>query len=155
MKIISGAQTGTDRAALDAAIALGMDYGGSVPKGRKAEDGPISERYDKLTELTTTRYQVRTERNVVDADATLIFTIGAPTGGTAFTVTCAKKHRKLYLLVDLKGKDDMSIVHQIKNWLDKNRPKALNVAGPRESKEPGIYGRVFGLLKAVLDGSVN
>ena len=70
--IISGAQTGVDRAALDAAIACGLDYGGSIPRGRLAEDGPVSQHYTALIELNSEDYAVRTRRNVRDADATLI-----------------------------------------------------------------------------------
>ena len=83
VKVISGGQTGVDRAALDAAIELGLDYGGSVPKGRKAEDGPIDEKYGKLTELGSLDYRVRTQKNVTDSDATLIITMGRFPGGTA------------------------------------------------------------------------
>lgn len=150
MKIISGAQTGADRAAIDTAINLGLEYGGSIPKGRKAEDGPISQKYSNLTELSTSDYKVRTEKNVTDADATIIFTIGKPTGGTLVTVNYVKKHRKPYLLLDLKDKSDKEVIKQIKEWLYKNRPDILNIAGPRESKSPGIYEMVTIILKEAL-----
>lgn len=150
MKIISGGQTGADRAALDGAIELGMDYGGSIPKGRKAEDGPINAKYDRLTELPSPDYEVRTERNVIDSDATLIFTDGAPTGGTAFTVHCARKHRKPYLLVDFEKLTQEGAIPHIREWLNNIRPGILNVAGPRESKAPGIYQKVLGTLKEAL-----
>ena len=150
MKIISGAQTGADRAAIDAAISIGYNYGGSIPKGRKAEGGPVDKKYDKLTELDTDKYKVRTEKNVIDADATLIFTIGRPTGGTAVTVEFAKKHHKPYLLVDLKDRTDKEVIIQIRDWLQKNRPDVLNVAGPRESKCRGIYEMVSVILKEAL-----
>ena len=104
MRIISGGQTGVDRAALDAAIDIGIEYGGSIPKDRMAEDGPINERYKKLTELEAVNYSVRTEKNVKGADAMLIFTVGPPIEGTAFTLECARKHRKPYLLIDIYRK---------------------------------------------------
>ncbi|HOF58861.1 MAG TPA: putative molybdenum carrier protein [Syntrophorhabdaceae bacterium] len=150
MKIISGAQTGVDRAAIDTAISLGLDYGGSVPQGRKAEDGPIDKKYDKLTELDTPNYKARTEKNVIDADATIILTIGRPTGGTAFTVACAKKHRKPYLIADLKDRSDRQIIESIRQWLSSNRFNTLNIAGPRESKSPGIYEMALNILKEAL-----
>lgn len=150
MKIISGAQTGVDRAAIDTAISLGLDYGGSVPQGRKAEDGPIDKKYDKLTELDTPNYKARTEKNVIDADATIILTIGRPTGGTAFTVACAKKHHKPYLIVDLKDRSDRQIIEYIRQWLSSNRFNTLNIAGPRESKSPGIYEMAVNILKEAL-----
>ena len=140
-----------DRAALDAAIGLGIEYGGSVPKGRIAEDGPIDKKYENLIELEAVNYSTRTEKNVEDADATLIFTVGTPTEGTAFTVECARKHQKRYLLIDLKEKDGMQAVTQIREWLAVRQTDVLNVAGPRESKVPGIYEKVFNILSDVFD----
>ena len=142
-----------DRAALDAAIELGMDYGGSVPKGRNAEDGPIDEKYGKLTELESESYRARTEKNAADADATIVFTIDTPTEGTAYTVDCVKKHGKPYLLVDLKRTDDGEAIDMVRRWLSEASPEILNIAGPRESKVPGIYERVRRILiKAMRTG---
>ena len=151
MKIISGAQTGVDRAALDAAIELGIEYGGSIPKGRLAEDGPIDKKYFDLVELEAASYSIRTEKNVKDADATLIFTVGRLTGGTAFTKDYARKHHKPHLVIDLEDKEDMDVVLQIREWLSNNQPEILNIAGPRESMVPGIYQRVFNILSDVFD----
>ncbi len=151
MKIISGGQTGVDRAALDAAIELGIEYGGSIPKGRLAEDGPIDPKYDMLTELETPSYIARTEKNVEDADATIIFTLDIPTEGTAFTEECAEKHKKPYLLIDLREKNDLAIIMEIRGWLADTLPGVLNIAGPRESKVPGIHRRVFNILYNVFD----
>lgn len=152
MKIITGGQTGVDRAALDTAISLGIDYGGYIPKGRKAEDGKIDEKYDKLTELDTEDYKARTEKNAVESDATIIFTSGKPTGGTAYTIKCLKKHKKEYLLIDIKDKTDDEIITAIKYWLTTYKPEVLNIAGPRESKAPGIYKKVFEILKEAFRG---
>ncbi len=76
MKIISGGQTGADRAALDVAIECGIDHGGWVPQGRWAEDGPLPRGYH-MRETEVTQLATRTEWNVRDADATLIFSHGA------------------------------------------------------------------------------
>jgi hypothetical protein len=152
MKIISGGQTGVDRAALDTAIELGMEYGGCIPRGRRAEDGPIDGKYDRLTELESPSYSTRTERNAVDGDATLIFTSGPPTEGTAYTVECAKKHGRPYLLVDLFGEKDEEARERIVKWLGETGPGVLNIGGPRESKVPGIYARTRRILRAVLKG---
>jgi hypothetical protein len=151
MKIISGGQTGVDRAALDAAIGLGIEYGGSVPKGRMAEDGPINRKYENLIELEAVNYSVRTEKNVEDADATLIFTVGTPSEGTAFTLDCARRHERAHLVIDLKEKDDMDAVKEIRTWLAGRMTEILNVAGPRESKAPGIYQKVLNILFDVFD----
>src|SRR5438309_682688 len=90
LRIISGGQTGVDRAALDAALACGVPCGGCCPQGRRAEDGPIAARYP-LTETPSPDYPPRTERNVRDADATLILIKGMPSGGTALTIEVARR----------------------------------------------------------------
>lgn len=149
MKIISGGQTGVDRAALDAAIAVGLDYGGFIPLGRKAEDGFIDLMYTQLIELSTAAYNARTEQNVIDGDATLIFTAGKPDGGTKLTIKLLRKHRKPSLLIYLANTGENEVVERVKNWLCKLEPRVLNVAGPRESKSPGIYTQVFDILITV------
>ena len=100
-KIISGAQTGADRAGIDAAIESGIEYGGWLPKGRKAEDGIVPEKYTGFQEMTRGGYPKRTEQNVVDSDGTVIFTYGKLTTGSALTRKFAKKHKKPCLHIDL------------------------------------------------------
>ena len=85
LRVISGGQTGVDRAALDAAFELALECGGWVPAGRRAEDGPVDARYP-LRETAAGDYETRTRLNVRDSDATLILTRGRPSGGTALTV---------------------------------------------------------------------
>ena len=92
-KIISGGQTGADRAALDVAIELGISHGGWIPKGRKTERGPLPAKY-QLTEMPTDSYPKRTEQNVVDSDGTLIISHGELTGGSDYTRMMAAKHGK-------------------------------------------------------------
>ena len=133
-KVISGGQTGVDRAGLDTAMAAGIPVGGYCPKGRKAEDGKIPERYP-LTELPSENYRVRTERNVIESDGTLILNVGALTGGTALTVEFAEKHGKPYRVEALDDDADPVLVAR---WLDEHHIHVLNVAGPRESKHPGL-----------------
>ena len=82
-KIVSGGQTGADRAALDVALELGLSTGGWIPRGRRAEDGAIPERYEELVESDSESYERRTELNVRDSDATVVFSFGPPTGGSA------------------------------------------------------------------------
>jgi len=150
MKIISGGQTGADRAGLDAAIALGIDYGGSLPKGRLTEEGPLDYKYDRMIELESSSYPKRTLKNVMDSDATLLFTIGKIGGGTALTLKMAKQNNKPYLHINLESQSEDRIIQTIKAWLDKVKPNILNIAGSRESKSPGIYEKVCSILMRFL-----
>ena len=99
-KIISGGQTGADRAALDVALKLGIPHGGWIPKGRIAEDGPLPEIY-RLNEMPTDSYEARTEKNVQDSDGTLIIARGKLTGGTDYTRQMTLRHKKQLLGIDL------------------------------------------------------
>lgn len=150
-RIISGGQTGADRAALDVAIALGIRHGGFVPAGRKAEDGPVSDAYD-LVELASDDYDLRTERNVQAADATLIVSLGPLTGGSLTTRRMARRHGRPWLHVDLRHDDEPTVVDAVRAWLADVRPDVLNVAGPRESTTPGMYGLTHRLLMRVWAG---
>ena len=133
-QIISGGQTGVDRGALDAAISLGIAHGGWCPAGRLAEDGPIADVYH-LMETLSPDYAVRTEQNVVDADATLILCRGEISGGTGLTQQLVQQHDKPCLTVDLGMQPDVA---DVSRWLAKHKVAVLNVAGPRESASPGI-----------------
>ncbi len=148
-KIISGGQTGVDRAALDAALELKIPCGGWCPKGRRAEDGVIPQHYP-LEEASSSGYPVRTELNVQDADGTLIITLGSPQGGTALTIRLAQKYRKPYLMVDLTQEPNFVIVRE---WLSKNEIRVLNIAGPRENEAPGIYRRAKLFLQKLFSSS--
>lgn len=147
-RIVSGGQSGADRGALDAALALGIGHGGYCPLGRRAEDGPIAARY-QLTELSSPDYAVRTERNVVESDGTVLITEGKPTGGSALTRAMARKHRRPFLHLDLAagpGHGDAEPASLLRNWLRTHSIRILNVAGSRESKCPGIADKVRHLV---------
>eukprot|EP01068_Selenidium_serpulae_P002279 Selendium_serpulae@DN2357_c0_g1_i1.p1 len=101
-KIVSGGQTGVDRGALDAAIALGIPHGGWCPLGRIAEDGAIPATYT-LTEADTADYDFRTEKNVIDSTATLIIYVDSLTGGTKSTHEYLLKLDRPFFLFDLNG----------------------------------------------------
>jgi hypothetical protein len=147
-KIVSGGQTGADRAALDAAIKLKIPHGGWVPKGRLAEDGPIHTKY-RLQEMHTDSYEARTEQNVIDSDGTLIISHGELTGGSAYTRKMAMKHGKPWYHADLNKLSTFQAAMIIEDWIAKNGIETLNVAGPRHSKDPIIYGLVTVILELV------
>ena len=142
-RIVSGGQTGADRAALDWAIAHGISHGGWCPSGRRAEDGPVAQRY-ALRETPSHEYQQRTRWNVRDSDGTLIISRAAELrGGSAYTVRCAERLGKPWRHIH-PGADS---VENITGFLDQHRIRTLNVAGPRVSTDPGIYEYVFAVLE--------
>ena len=147
-KIVSGGQSGVDRGALDAAIDSHFPHGGWCPRGRLAEDGPIDRRY-QLAETESAQYAVRTERNVVDSDATLILAAGVLSGGTLLTQQLAQQHDKPLLVVDLKLPLD---VQQVRQFVGKHDVRVLNVAGPRESSSPGISAQAAEFVARLLTG---
>ena len=162
-KIISGGQTGADRGGLEAAIYCKVSHGGWCPKEHKAEDGTIPTKYH-LTEMESAEYLPRTQANVIDSDATLIFTHGPLSGGSLKTATYANHLEKPYHVIDLLRMRQSRAVKKIVRWLageteliDYDEYQAippseciLNVAGSRESQAPGIQDAVFRLLVDVL-----
>jgi hypothetical protein len=144
-RIVSGGQTGADRAALDWAIDHAVPHGGWCPKGRKAVDGVLAARY-QLTETESEGYRQRTRRNVHESDATLITNLGELDGGTQLTRVFAEKAGKPCLIVALDAGITDEVVLTVSNWLERHRPETLNVAGPREEKRAGIYALTYQLL---------
>ncbi len=137
-KIISGGQTGADRAALDCAMEHGIPHGGWCPKGRLAEDGLIELRY-KLEETPSSEYAQRTEWNVRDSQGTVVFSIAAKlSGGSQRTVAAAKKHRRPCLHLSRRVPADMAR-EALLRFIRQNKIRCLNVAGPRASEEPEAY----------------
>jgi len=147
LKIISGGQTGVDRAALDAALACGFPIGGWCPAARRAEDGIIPQRY-ALIETASAKYPARTTRNVRDADATLIVTLGELDSGSRLTAEVAGRLGKPCLIASLKSYPETIDLHELLPCMVDEA--VLNIAGPRESRCPGIYARAFGFLVTVL-----
>lgn len=146
-KIVSGGQTGADRAALDFGLENGIEIGGYVPRGRLAEDGRIPDRYPNLIETETPEPAVRTELNVLHSDGTLIVTQGKRSGGSELTRHFADLHSKPNLHVDLSIMSEKKAAELVRQWLGATGVKVLNVAGPRASEDSGIYDSVKGLLQ--------
>jgi hypothetical protein len=132
-KIISGAQTGADRAGLDVALDLGLDVGGTVPKGRRTDDGPLTDdemKKYKLVEHSSSAYPPRTAENVRNSDGTVLFgRMGSP--GCKLTIRLCVQFDKPYLV--------NPNAQFLREWVEYRGIKTLNVAGNRERKNPGIY----------------
>lgn len=148
-RIVSGGQTGVDRGALEAAIAIGIEHGGWCPRGRLSEDGTIPSRYS-LEELVSPNYKVRTEQNVIDSDATLILYERQFTGGTMLTSRLAEKWDKPCLVVRIDQSWDIG---PVRTWLSEFRPETLNIAGPRESTCQGIQQRSEAALLSIFSST--
>ena len=149
IRIVSGGQTGADRAALDVAIARGIPHGGWCPSSRLAEDGPLDERY-ALKETPSKAYPVRTEWNVRDSDGTVVLTISPKLkGGSRRTYLLAQKHGKPVLHLSREGGSG-SPEKALRQFIEEHGIKVLNVAGSRASKEPEVAGFVQEVLERAL-----
>jgi len=144
--VASGGQTGVDRAALDVALEFGIEIGGWCPKGRRAADGVIPEKYP-MTETHGKNYQTRTKWNVCDTDATLVICNGEPKGGTALTIQVCKDIPKPHMVYQLDDEDPSAIM----KWLKGHNVFLLNIAGPRELKSRPVYDRTYKLLAALFE----
>lgn len=144
-RIVSGGQTGADRAALDWAIAHRVLHGGWCPSGRKAEDGVIPADYC-LVELQGGGYRQRTKANVRDSDATLIVSIADElSGGSLATAKFAVELRRPWLHLS-KSADWRS---RLDEWIAQYSIGVLNVVGPRASKEPDVGSFVCEVLDQI------
>jgi hypothetical protein len=152
-RIVSGGQTGADRAALDFALANGIRIGGWVPKGRLAEDGRIPDRYPGLVESESADPAVRTARNVRDSDATLILSHGPLDGGSLLTLQEATRAGKPVLHLDLDDTPPAPAAARLRSWLAALCPNTLNVAGPRASRDPRISAATGLVLAGALRDS--
>ena len=159
-KIVSGGQTGVDRAGLDFAIENQIPHGRYCPKGRKAEDGKISGNYN-LIETATSNYKERTEKNLIESDGTLIINKGKLSGGTLLTANLCKRHKKPLFIVDLDSitvEEVLEIKERFNSWIrgsrhrtsiKNNNIETLNIAGPRESKGQ-LYLQAKGCIGVLL-----
>lgn len=152
MKIVSGGQTGVDRAALDVALKHGLECGGWCPAGRWAEDGAIPARYP-VRELPGAGVAERTRQNVSDSDATVIFCGGEPRGGTAVTIRCCQRLHRSHIVIDASQTDAADAVSTLNTFLRDNAIDVLNIAGPRASEWPDGYDYAARVLERLLSGS--
>ena len=152
MRIVSGGQTGADRAAFDAALALGIPIGGWVPQGRLDEDGTIPARYPSLREVDSPEPAVRSERNVRDSDATLVLSHGELSGGSALTAELCERLGKPLLHLDL-ALSSCNGAAQLADWLPRIQPDVLNVAGARHSEDPRLYAAAYALFLDALEAA--
>lgn len=152
-KIISGGQTGADRAAFDFALEKGIGIGGFIPKKRLAEDGKIPEKYTNLQETESEDSARRTALNVKNSDATLILSNGELKGGSKLTAEFAGKYQKPFMHVDLSILRMDETVKEIRKWLDAIECKTLNVAGARASEDAEIYERTKEFLIELFRGA--
>lgn len=150
LKIVSGGQTGVDRAALDAALDNNIDCGGWCPEGREAEDGVIPNKYP-LQVLPGSGYHQRTRKNVLDSDASLIIYFNVPGGGTEQTIAFCIKEHKPYVLIDAEEFTIAEAAKKVASFLETNSIITLNVAGPRASGEPKAYGYARNLIDTVIN----
>lgn len=144
-KIISGGQTGADRAGLDAAIKHGIEHGGSIPLGRRTEDGVLPSLYN-LQELSTQSYPARTEKNILDADGTVIISHGTLTGGSKLTQEKAIQHMKPSLHLNFNELSVEMGGKLLYDFVVTKNIEILNVAGPRASGDPAVDGATMRVL---------
>jgi hypothetical protein len=150
LTIVSGGQTGVDRAALDAALDAGIAVAGWCPKGRRAEDGPIDSNYP-LIETSTEDYAERTRANVRDSDGTLILTRGELLGGTRLAAEFADDLNRPCTTIHPESDE----VGQVVRWIGDNSIRRLNVAGPRASEDQAIYEIAYDFIRRLLQAIVD
>jgi hypothetical protein len=155
-QVVSGGQTGVDRAGLDAAISIGIPHGGWCPEGRRAEDGSIPDKY-QLKETPGKNYAIRTRLNVKDSDGTLILFEDTMSRGTELTAKNAQRLGRPLCTVDIIGflewetarfEEEIRIVC---DWIEENEIEVLNIAGPRESSSSGIGAMATAFLKRLFE----
>ena len=148
-KIISGGQTGAERAAYDLALRFHIPHEGWIPKDCIAEYGPSSIIHQP-SQIPIDNYGDCIENNVLDSDGSLIITDGLPYCGSVLALDLVCKNNRPYLHIDLKEISTLEAVFFVRDWVFENKVEILNVTGAQESEDPGIYQATFDILKNVL-----
>lgn len=148
-KIISGGQTGVDRAALDAALDFNFQCGGYCPKGRLAEDGIIDYRYP-LIEHSSKYYSKRTLENVLYGDGTLLFFNKKLKGGTALTAQFCKEQNKPIALIDAFQSSNSQAYNVALSFINQYEIEVLNIAGPRKSQWQDGYEYAYMCIESLI-----
>jgi hypothetical protein len=151
-KLVSGGETGVDRGALDAALAVGFPCGGWCPADRSAEDGPIPERYP-LTPLPGIGYRRRTRQNVIDSDGTIILFYESLKGGTRLTRNLCALEKKPFIVLDARRTAEPAAAAAAIEFVEKNAIRVLNVAGPRSSGWPQGYEFAMAVVTELIRSS--
>ena len=151
--IVTGGQTGVDRAAFDVALELNLPTRGWVPLDRDSEDGKINEKYP-TQETETKDPALRTELNAYDSDATLVISCGIPKDGTGLTEEVARLYDKPIFTIDIDQEVTSDHIDQFRNWIESKNIRILNIAGPRESHRPNeIYPKSYKIIRQLLINS--
>lgn len=148
--VISGGQTGVDRAAFDVALAWGVAIAGWVPAGRVDENGLIDDRYPNLREADSADPAVRTALNVRDSDGTLMISRGPLLAGSCRAVESAEKLGRPLLLLDLAQESRSVCIDQAVGWIHANQIQHLHIGGPRQSEDPAIYDHAMHVITGIL-----
>jgi hypothetical protein len=148
LTLVTGGQTGIDRAVLDFCLEHRIPCGGWCPGDRRAEDGPIDPRYP-VRPLPGAGYPERTFANVKESDVTIILNKGKLTGGTAYSAEVANEFGKPLLIIDLSVMPAPKAADHILEFLLQHRPAKVNFSGPRNSEWKEGYGQCQAILRRV------
>jgi len=150
MKIISGCQTGADEAGLRAAKDLDISTGGTMPKGWKTQTGPRPDwgREYGLVEHGSPKYPPRTRKNVIDANATILFG-DMNSSGCKLTIKYCRENDRPYLTVPYyknSGNSTEEATHNVLEFLREYKPTIINIAGNRENVNNGVSNYTYIVL---------
>jgi len=150
VKVISGGEPGAEQAALDAAMDAGLEHGGWIPAGRATEAGSLPDEF-LLAELSSEDPEAASERNVEEADGTVVFFLGRKPSRCVRAAELSSRRRKPLLEVDLDGNGPSEVVQALAIWLRLYEIAVLHVTGPRASEEFRAYARVRAVMSLLME----